>query len=129
MSDQVLTAMLSAGQNVAATSSQAAPQPAMQLAPRPAPTAPTADWANSSPQPAPAAPQFAPAYVEAAAPVYARPSPVSVYPAPSYGFYDSGPCYWGYPSVSFGIGFGSGYYGGSHWGGYHGGGYHGGGHR
>ena len=33
MSDQVLTAMLSAGQNVAATAAQAAPQPIAQPAP------------------------------------------------------------------------------------------------
>ena len=127
VSDQVLTAMLSAGQNVAATSAQAAPQPVAQPALQPAPTGPTAVWANSSPQPAPAATQFAPAYVEAAAPVYAQPSPVYAYPAPYYGYYDSWPYYWGYPSVSFGFGFGRGYYGGYHGGGYHGGGYHGGG--
>jgi hypothetical protein len=119
VSDQVLTAMLGAGQNVATTSTQAAPQPAAQ----PAPTAPTSDWANSNPQPAPAATQYAPAY-EAAAPVYAQPSPVYAYPAPSYGYYDSWPYYWGYPSVSFGFGFGHGYYGGYHGGGYHGGGGH-----
>ena len=127
VSDQVLTAMLSAGQNVAATSAQAAPQPVAQPALQPAPTGPTAVWANSSPQPAPAATQFAPAYVEATAPVYAQPSPVYAYPAPYYGYYDSWPYYWGYPSVSFGFGFGRGYYGGYHGGGYHGGGYHGGG--
>ena len=127
VSDQVLTAMLSAGQNVAAASAQAAPQPVAQPALQPAPTGPTAVWANSSPQPAPAATQFAPAYVEAAAPVYAQPSPVYAYPAPYYGYYDSWPYYWGYPSVSFGFGFGRGYYGGYHGGGYHGGGYHGGG--
>ena len=127
VSDQVLTAMLSAGQNVAATSAQAAPQPVAQPALQPAPTGPTAVWANSSPQPAPAATQFAPAYVEAAAPVYAQPSPVYVYPAPSYEYYDSWPYYWGYPSLSFGFGFGRGYYGGYHGGGFHGGGYHGGG--
>ena len=127
VSDQVLTAMLSAGQNVAATSAQAAPQPVAQPALQPAPTGPTAVWANSSPQPAPAATQFAPAYVEAAAPVYAQPSPVYAYPAPYYGYYDSWPYYWGYPSVSFGFAFGRGYYGGYHGGGYHGGGYHGGG--
>ena len=127
VSDQVLTAMLSAGQNVAATSAQAAPQPVAQPALQPAPTGPTAVWANSSPQPAPAATQFAPAYVEAAAPVYAQPSPVYAYPAPYYGYYDSWPYYWGYPSVSFGFGFGGGHYGGYHGGGYHGGGYHGGG--
>ena len=74
MSDQVLTAMLSGGQNVAATAAQAAPQPT--------PTGLTSDWANSNPQPAPAAPQFAPAY-EAAAPVYAQPAPVYAYPAPA----------------------------------------------
>jgi len=122
VSDQVLTAMLSAGQNVTAAAAQAAPQPA----PQPVPTGPTADWANSNPQPAPAAPQYAPNYV-AAAPVYAQPSPVYAYPAPYYGYYDSWPYYWGYPSVSFGFGFGRGYYGGYHGGGYHGGGYHGGG--
>src|ERR1035441_10518505 len=127
VSDQVLTAMLSAGQNVAATSAQAAPQPVAQPALQPAPTGPTAVWANSSPQPAPAATQFAPAYVEAAAPVYAQPSPVYAYPAPYYGYYDSWPYYWGYPSLSFGFGFGRGYYGGYHGGGFHGGGYHGGG--
>src|ERR1035441_2865043 len=127
VSDQVLTAMLSAGQKVAATSAQAAPQPVAQPALQPAPTGPTAVWANSSPQPAPAATQFAPAYVEAAAPVYAQPSPVYVYPAPSYEYYDSWPYYWGYPSLSFGFGFGRGYYGGYHGGGFHGGGYHGGG--
>jgi hypothetical protein len=87
VSDQVLTAMLSAGQNVATTAAQAAPQPVAN----PAPTGPTADWVNSSPQPAPAATQFAPAYVAAAAPVYVQPSPVYVYPAPSYGYYDSSP--------------------------------------
>ena len=118
VSDQVLTAMLSAGQNVTAAAAQVAPQPV--------PTGPTADWANSNPQPAPAAPQYAPNYV-AAAPVYAQPSPVYAYPAPYYGYYDSWPYYWGYPSVSFGFGFGRGYYGGYHGGGYHGGGYHGGG--
>ena len=122
MSDQVLTAMLSAGQNVAAAAAHVAPQPT----PQPAPTGPTADWANSSPQPAPAAPQYAPTY-DAVAPVYAQPSPVYAYPAPSYGYYDSWPYYWGYPSVSFGFGFGRGYYGGYHGGGYQGGGYHGGG--
>ena len=121
MSDQVLTAMLSAGQNVAAVAAQTAPQPA----PQPAPNGPTAVWANSSPQPAPAAPQYAPTY-DAVAPVYAQPSPVYAYPAPNYGYYDSWPYYWGYPSISFGFGFGRGYYGGYH-GGYHGGGYHGGG--
>jgi uncharacterized membrane protein YgcG len=134
MSDHVLTAMLSAGQNVTAVAAQAAPQPApqpvQQLAPQPATTGTTADWVNSSPQPAPAAPQpatqFAPAY-DAAAPVYAQPSPVYVYQAPSYGYYDPWPYYWGYPSVSFGFGFGRGYYGGYHGGGYHGGGFHGGG--
>jgi hypothetical protein len=127
VSDQVLTAMLSAGQNVAAASAQAAPQPVAQPALQPAPTGPSAVWANSSPQPAAAATQFAPAYVEATAPVYAQPSPVYAYPAPYYGYYDSWPYYWGYPSVSFGFGFGRGYYGGYHGGGYHGGGYHGGG--
>ena len=122
VSDQVVTAMLNSRQNTAATVAQVAPQPA--------PTGPTADWVNSSPQPAPAptqyAPQPAPSYV-AAAPVYAQPSQVYVYPAPSYGFYDSWPYYWGYPSISFGFGFGGGHYGGFHGGGYHGGGYHGGG--
>jgi hypothetical protein len=129
VSDQVVTAMLNSRQNAAATIAQAAPQPVAQ----PAPTGPTADWVNSSPQPAPTAPQpapattqFAPAYVAAAAPVYAQPSPVYVYPAPSYEYYDGWPYYWGYPSVSLGFGFGRGYYGGYH-GGYHGGGYHGGG--
>jgi hypothetical protein len=122
VSDQVVTAMLNSRQNVAAAAAQVAPQPA----PQPAPTGPTAVWANSSPQPAPAATQFAPAYVEAAAPVYAQPSPVYVYPAPSYEYYDSWPYYWGYPSLSFGFGFGRGYYGGFHGGGFHGGG---GGHR
>ena len=130
VSDQVLTAMLSAGQNVAAFAAQAAPQPMPQPVPQPATTGPTADWVNSSPQPAPAAPQpatqFAPAY-DAVAPVYAQPAPVYTYPAPYYGYYDSWPYYWGYPSVSFGFGFGRGYYGGYHGGGYHGGGYHGGG--
>jgi hypothetical protein len=125
VSDQVLTAMLNSRQNAAATVAQAAPQPA--------PTGPTTDWVNSSPQPAPqpvpAAPQpaaqFAPTYVQAA-PVYVQPSPVYVYPGPSYEYYDGWPYYWGYPSVSFGFGFGRGYYGGYHGGGYHGGG---GGHR
>ena len=121
VSDQVLTAMLSAGQNVAAISAQAAPQPVAQ----PAPTGLTSDWANSNPQPAPAAPQYAPAY-HAAAPVYAQPAPVYAYPAPSYGYYDSWPYYWGYPALSLGFGFGGGYYGGYHGGGYYGGGYHGG---
>ena len=122
VSDQAVIAMLSTGQNVAAASAQAAPQPAAQ----PAPTAPTSDWANSSLQPAPAANQYAPAY-EAAAPVYAQPSPVYAYPAPSYGYYDSWPYYWGYPTLSLGFGFGGGYYyGGYHGGGYYGGGYHGG---
>src|ERR1039457_2139579 len=105
VSDQVLTAMLSAGQNVAATAAQAAPQPAR--------TGPTADWVNSSPQPAPVptqyAPQPAPTYV-AAAPVYVQPSPAYVYPAPSYGYYDSWPYYWGYPALSFNFGFGGGHY-------------------
>jgi hypothetical protein len=123
VSDQVLTAMLSAGQSVAAAVAQVAPQPA----PQPAPTGPTADWANSRPQPAPAAPQYAPTF-DAVAPVYAQPSPVYAYPAPSYGYYDSWPYYWGYPSLSFGFGFGRGYYGGYH-GGYYGGGYHGGGYH
>ena len=131
MSDQVLTAMLSAGQNAAATIAQAAPQPAPQPASQPAsqpvPTGPTADWANSSPQPATAAPQYAPTY-DAVAPVYTQPSPVYAYPAPSYSYYDAWPYYWGYPSLSFGFGFGRGYYGGYH-GGYYGGGYHGGGYH
>jgi hypothetical protein len=126
VSDQVVTAMLNSRQNPAATVAQTAPQPALQ----PAPTGPTADWVNSSPQPAPqpapAAPQpaaqFAPTYIQAA-PVYAQPSPVYVYPGPSYEYYDGWPCYWGYPSVSLGFGFGGGHYGGYH------GGYHGGGHR
>jgi hypothetical protein len=126
VSDQVLTAMLSAGQNVAATAAQAA----AQAAPQRAPTGPTADWVNSSPQPAPAptqyAPQPAPTYV-AAAPVYTQPSPVYVYPAPSYGYYDSWPYYWGYSALSFNFGFGGGHYGGYHGGGFHGGGFHGGG--
>ena len=73
-----------------------------------------------------ALPQPAPTYVETA-PVYTQPSPVYDYPAPYYGYYDSWPYYWGYPSVSFGFGFGRGYYGGYHGGGYHGGG--GGGHH
>jgi uncharacterized membrane protein YgcG len=124
VSDQVVTAMLNSRQNAAATVAQPAPQPA--------PTGPTADWVNSSPQPAPAAPQpaaqFAPTYVEAA-PVYTQPSPVYVYPAPSYGYYDPWPYYWGYPSLSIGFGFGGGHYGGYHGGGFHGGGFHGGGHR
>jgi hypothetical protein len=129
MSEQVLTAMLTAGQNVAAISAQAAPQPApqpvQQLALQPTTTGPTADWVNSSPPPAPAPTQYAPAY-QAVAPVYTQPAPVYTYPAPYYGYYDSWPYYWGYPSISFGFGFGHGYYGGYH-GGYHGGGYHGGG--
>jgi hypothetical protein len=127
VSDQVLTAMLNAGQNVAATPPQASPQPAAQ----PAPTGPTADWANSNPQPAPtapAAPQYAPAYA-ATAPVYVQPSPVYAYPAPSYGYYDSWPYYSGYPALSLSFGFGGGYYGGYHGGGYYGGGYHGGGYH
>jgi hypothetical protein len=127
VSDQVLTAMLSAGQNAAATSAQPAAQAVPQPAPQPAPTAPTSDWANSSPPPAPAATQFAPAY-DAAAPVYAQPSPVYAYPAPYYGYYDYWPYYLGYPALSFGFGFGGGHYGGYHGGGYRGGGgYHGGG--
>jgi hypothetical protein len=117
VSDQVLTAMLNSRQNAAATAAQVAPQPA--------PTGPTADWVNSSPQPAPAAPQPAPTYV-AAAPVYTQPSPVYVYPAPSYGYYDYWPYYWGYPGLSFSFGFGGGRYGGFRGGGFHGGG---GGHR
>jgi uncharacterized membrane protein YgcG len=117
VSDQVVTAMLNSRQNAAATVAQVAPQPA--------PTGPTADWVNNIPQPAPAPAQYAPTYV-AAAPVYTQPSPVYVYP-PSYEYYDSWPYYWGYPSVSFGFGFGGGHYGGYHGGGYHGGGYHGGG--
>ena len=129
VSDQVLTAMLNAAAERGGTpSAQAAPQPVAQPALQPAPTGPTADWVNSSPQPAPAAPQFAPAY-DAAAPVYAQPSPVYAYPAPSYGYYDSWPYYWGYPALSLGFGFGGGYYGGYHGGGYHGGGYHGGGYH
>ena len=138
VSDQVLTAMLTAGQNVAATAAQSPPQPA--------PTQPPADWANSSPEYAPAATQPAPqpasqpapAY-EAAAPAYAPPSAVYAYPAPSYGDYGYSPYYWGYPAFSLGFGFGGGYYGGyygrgyygyhggGYYGGYHGGGYHGGG--
>ena len=120
VSDQVLTAMLSAGQNVATTFAQAAPQPAAQ----PAPTGPTSEWANSNPQPPPPAPQFAPSYV-AAAPVYVQPAPVYAYPAPIYGYYDSWPYYAGYPALSLGFGFGGGYY----YGGYHGGGHYGGGYR
>jgi uncharacterized membrane protein YgcG len=124
VSDQVVTAMLNSRQNAASTAAQPAPQSAA--------TGPTADWVNSSPQPAPAAPQpaaqFAPTYVEAA-PVYTQPSPVYVYPAPSYGYYDPWPYYWGYPSLSIGFGFGGGHYGGYHGGGFHGGGFHGGGHR
>jgi hypothetical protein len=121
MSEQVLTSMLSAGRNVAAAAAQAAPQPVQQLAPQAATTGPTADWVNSSPQPAPAPTQYAPTY-QAVAPVYTQPAPVYTYPAPYYGYYDSWPYYWGYPSVSFGFGFGHGYYGGYHGGGYHGGG-------
>jgi uncharacterized membrane protein YgcG len=122
VSDQVVVAMLSAGENAAATAAQATPQPA--------PTGPTADWANSSPQPAPAVTQPAPPYVETA-PVYAQPSPVYTYPytypAPYYGYYDYWPYYWGYPALSFGFGYWGGYYGGYHGGSYHGGGFHGGG--
>jgi hypothetical protein len=138
VSDQVVTAMLTAGQNVAATSAQPPPQPA--------PTQPPADWANSNPQYAPDATQPAPSY-DAAAPVYAQPSAGYAYPAPSYGYYGYAPYYWGYPAFSLGFGFGGGYYGGyyrrgyygyhggGYYGGYHGGGYpgggysHGGGHR
>ena len=124
VSDQVVTAMLNSRQNAASTAAQPAPQSAA--------TGPTADWVNSSPQPAPSAPQpaaqFAPTYVEAA-PVYTQPSPVYVYPAPSYGYYDPWPYYWGYPSLSIGFGFGGGHYGGYHGGDFHGGGFHGGGHR
>jgi hypothetical protein len=124
VSDQVVTAMLNSRQNAASTAAQPAPQSAA--------TGPTADWVNSSPQPAPAAPQpatqFEPTYVEAA-PVYTQPSPVYVYPAPSYGYYDPWPYYWGYPSLSIGFGFGGGHYGGYHGGDFHGGGFHGGGHR
>jgi len=124
VSDQVVTAMLNSRQNAASTAAQPAPQSAA--------TGPTADWVNSSPQPAPAAPQpaaqFAPTYVEAA-PVYTQPSPVYVYPALSYGYYDPWPYYWGYPSLSIGFGFGGGHYGGYHGGDFHGGGFHGGGHR
>jgi hypothetical protein len=124
VSDPVLSAMLSTGQNGAATAAQAAPQPAAQRAP----AGLTSDWANSTPQPAPATPQYAPAY-DATAPVYAPPSTVYAYPAPSYGYCDySWPWYWGYPGLSLGFGFGGGYYyGGYHGGGYRGGGYHGGG--
>jgi hypothetical protein len=118
MSDQVLTAMLTSRENSAVAAAQAAPQRA--------PTGPTADWVNSSPQPAPVPTQYAPTYV-AAAPVYTQPSPVYVYPAPSYGYYDSWPYYWGYPALSFNFGFGDGHYGGYHGGGFHGGGFHGGG--
>jgi len=124
VSDQVVTAMLNSRQNAASTAAQPAPQSAA--------TGPTADWVNSSPQPAPAAPQpaaqFEPTYVEAA-PIYTQPSPVYVYPAPSYGYYDPWPYYWGYPSLSIGFGFGGGHYGGYHGGDFHGGGFHGGGHR
>jgi hypothetical protein len=124
VSDQVLVAMLNSRENSAVAAAQAAPQPAR--------TGPTADWVNSSPQPAPAAPQpaaqFAPTYVEAA-PVYTQPSPVYVYPAPSYGYYDPWPYYWGYPSLSIGFGFGGRHYGGYHGGDFHGGGFHGGSHR
>lgn len=122
VSNPVLTTMLNQRPNVEATAGQAVPQPAAQ----PAATQPPADWANSNPQPAPAATQYAPAY-EAAAPVYAQPSTVYAYPAPSYGYYDSAPYYWGYPGLSFGIGFGGGYYGGYYGRGYYGGGYRGGG--
>jgi hypothetical protein len=118
VSDQVVTAMLNAQQNVATTVTQPAPQPAS--------TEPTTAWANSSAQPAPVTTQFAPTY-EAATPVYAQPSPVYAYPTTSYGYYGSSPYYWGYPALSFGLGFGLGYYGGYHAGGYYGGGYHGGG--
>jgi uncharacterized membrane protein YgcG len=118
VSDQVVTAMLNSRQNAAATAAQATPHPA--------PTGPTADWANSSPQPAPATAQYAPTYVETA-PVYAQPSPVYAYPAPYYGYYDYWPYYWGYPALSFSFGFGGGHYGGYHGGGFHGGGFHGGG--
>jgi hypothetical protein len=132
MSDQVLTAMLTAGQNVAAAAVQAAPQPMPQPAPQPVPqpasTGPTADWVNSSPQPAPAPTQFAPTY-DAAAPVYAQPAPVYTYPAPYYGYYDSWPYYSGYPALTLGFGFGGGYYGGYYGRGYYGGGYHGGGYH
>jgi hypothetical protein len=134
VSDQVVTAMLSAGQNVVANSAQPPPEPA--------PTQPPTDWANSSPQPPPAAPQFAPQPAptyDAAASVYGQPGPVYAYPAQSYGDYGYSPYYWGYPAFSLGIGFGGGYYGGyygrgyygyrggGYYGGYHGGGYHGGG--
>jgi len=61
---------------------------------------------SAAPQPAA---QFAPTYIQAA-PVYAQPSPVYVYPGPSYEYYDGWPCYWGYPSVSVGFGFGRGYF-------------------
>src|ERR1019366_5418773 len=52
VSDQVLTAMLNSRQNGAAA--------AVQVAPPPAPAGPTAEWANSSPLPAPAPTQPAP---------------------------------------------------------------------
>jgi hypothetical protein len=117
VSDQVVTAMLNTQQNVATIVTQPAPQTA--------PTESTTVWANSSAQPAPVTTQFAPTY-QAATPVYAQPSPVYAYPATSYGYYGSSPYYWGYPALSFGLGFGLGYYGGYHGGGYYGGGYHGG---
>jgi uncharacterized membrane protein YgcG len=117
VSDPVLTAMLNARQNVAATAAQAAP---------------TAGSANSSPQPVPVPAQPAPAYD---ASVYAQPSPTYVYPAPSYydyyDYYGYWPYYWGYPAWSFGFGYyGGGYYGGRYGGyrgGAYGGGFHGGG--
>ena len=124
VSGQVLTAMLSAGQKAVATPAQAPTQAPTQ----PAPTGPTADWANSNPQPAPATTQPAPTYTAAApvyvqpAPVYVQPAPIYVSPAPYYGYYDPWPYYGGYPAVSLSFGFGGGYYGGYHGGGYHGGG-------
>ena len=81
---------------------------------------------TATPSPRPPRPNTRP-LMDAAAPVYAQPSPVYAYPAPSYGYYNSWPCYWGYPTLSIGIGFGGGYYGGYHGGGYYGGGYYGGG--
>jgi hypothetical protein len=107
VSSPVLTTMLNQRANVETPAALGAPQPAAL----PEPNQPSADWANSNPQPAPAATQYAPAY-EAVAPVYAQPPTVYAYPAPSYGYYDAAPNYWGYPALSFGIGFGGGYYGG-----------------
>jgi hypothetical protein len=107
VSDQVLAAMLDS-------------RPATAT-PQPTTTGATHVWANSSPQsqaaPANTTPQYAPAYV--APTTYVQPSPVYVYPAPSYGYYGGGP-YWGFgfPALSFSFGFGG------HYGGYHGGGHH-----